>query len=130
MVRGDKVSKNWTIDEIIHQYKSSGIAMQKATLIGDYKTNNKEGKKLITIYKYLEKNTDKAISIFSVLLSDDNIVTRTKAAAHCLALNINIIKAEQVLEDAANDESTGIFGFNAKMVLKVWHEQGYIKMYN
>jgi hypothetical protein len=63
------------------------------------------------------------------LLIEENVVTRTKAAAHCLSLNINTEQAVEILKKDSNDEENGIFGFNAKMTLKMWYEQGYLKIY-
>ena len=103
--------------------------MQKATLEGDYKTNNKEGKPILQIFKFLEKNKELASVTLPLLFTNRNIVTRTRAATHCLALNIFIEEAVKILEEAANNEQVGIFGFNAEMTLKVWHKQGYLKMY-
>ena len=45
----------WSKSDIISQYIESGNVMYKATLEGDYKTNNKEGKKITQVFKYLEK---------------------------------------------------------------------------
>ena len=49
--------------------------------------------------------------------------------AHCLSLRICVDEAEKVLEKAAEDKNNGIFSFNAEMTLKVWRENGYLKMY-
>lgn len=111
------------------RYISSCQIMQEATLSGDYKKNNAEGKKVIKIFKTFEKDLQFAQDCLAILLNDDNIVVRTKAAAHCLALNIRVGEALGVLESVALDEKNGIFGFNAKMTLKVWREQGYLKVY-
>lgn len=118
---------DWSESDILNQYIKSGNAMYKATLEGDYKTNNKEGKIITQVFKYLEKNIELAADTLPLLFDNENVVIRTKAAAHCLALRIHIDKAEKILEDAANDEQNGIFGFNAHMTLKVWHEQGFLK---
>ena len=48
--------KNYTVDEIIEIYEKSGKLMYDATLSGDYKTNNREGKRLTKIYKLFELN--------------------------------------------------------------------------
>lgn len=117
----------WSKSDIINQYIKSGNVMCKATLEGDYKTNNKEGKKITQVSKYLEKNLELAADTLPLLFDNENAVTRTKAAAHCLALKIHIDRAEKILEDAANDDKNGIFGFNAQMTLKVWKQQGYLK---
>ena len=119
----------WSISDILNQYINSGNVMYKATIEGDYKANNKEGKIITQAFKYLEKNLELASDTLPILFDNENVVTRTKAAAHCLALRIHTDKAEKILEDAANDDKNGIFGFNAKMTLKVWHEQGFLKVY-
>ena len=84
---------------------------------------------MIKLFKYLEHNIPFAEQTLPLLFENENAEVRTMAAAHCLALEIHIQKAEETLEAAANDKSTGIFGFNAEMTLKVWREQGYLKMY-
>jgi hypothetical protein len=61
--------------------------------------------------------------------SYDGDITRTKVAAHCLALKIYLDEAEKVLEEAPQDEINGIFAFNAEMTLKVWHEKGFLQVY-
>ena len=123
------MKKVMTKAEILNQYIDSGLIMYHATLEGDYKTNNKEGKKIISIFKYLEKNLELAKDTLPLLFENENVVTRTKAASHCLALNIHIIEAENVLECAAHDKGNGIFGFNSEMTLKVWHENGFLQVY-
>ena len=46
--------RKYTIDEIVEIYEKSGKLMYDATLSGDYKTNNREGKRLTKIYKIFE----------------------------------------------------------------------------
>lgn len=116
-------------DDVIDQYISSCKIMYDATLSGDYKTNNAEGKQIIKAFKLLEKDLQFAEECLETLLENDNVVVKTKAAAHCLALNIKINNAIRVLELAAVDKKNGIFGFNAQMTLDVWREQGYLKVY-
>jgi hypothetical protein len=123
------MNKIWTKSEVLTQYINSGIVMKKATLEGDYKTNNKEGKKITELFKYLEKNLILANESLPLLLSHENVVIRTKAAAHCLALRINITEAEKALVEIAEDGSNGIYGFNAEMTLKVWSENGHLQVY-
>lgn len=119
----------WSQADVLNQYINSGIVMYKATLEGDYKTNNKEGKIVTKLFKHLEKNLELANDTLPLLFDNENVVTRTKAAAHCIALKIHVDEAEKILEEASQYDSNGIFGFNAKMTLKVWHEQGYLKVY-
>lgn len=63
------------------------------------------------------------------MFNSKNVVVRTKAAAYCLALNERTEIAEMVLKEIAENESNGIFGFNAKMTLQVWEKNGYLKIY-
>ncbi|WMJ23172.1 hypothetical protein RBG61_00510 [Paludicola sp. MB14-C6] len=116
-------------DAVIDQYISSCHIMYEATLSGDYKKNNAEGKQIVKTFKLLEKDLQFAEECLVTLLENDNVVVKTKAAAHCLALNIRINEAERILELAATDEKNGILGFNAQMTLNVWREQGYLKVY-
>lgn len=60
-----------------------------------------------------------AIETLPLLFDNENVETRTTPAANCLALKILIDKAGKVLEDAAEDDEKGIFGFTAEMTLKV-----------
>lgn len=120
---------SWTSGEILAQYAESGAIMEKATLEGDYRTNNSEGGVVLKVFKFLERNKELASITLPSLLQDGSTVTRTIAAAHCLALNIHIEEATEALERVAQDESTGILGFSAGMTLKVWRKQGYLRMY-
>lgn len=114
---------------ILQQYEESGRIMYEATLSGDYKTNNKEGDKLIKIFKIFENDRKLAHECIAELLKSSNVVVRTKAAAYCLALNEATKIAEDVLEEIANNKRNGIFGFNAKMTLQVWRENGKLEIY-
>ncbi|MCH1939874.1 hypothetical protein [Holdemania massiliensis] len=121
--------KDWSKENIIKQFKKSGDVMMRATLEGDYKKNNKEGKKLTEIFKQFEANTKLAMNCLPELMKSNNVVVKTKAAAYCLALNIMVNTAENLLIEISDDPKNGIFGFNAKMVLKVWHENGKLEIY-
>ncbi len=121
--------KNYTVDEIINIYEKSGRLMYDATLSGDYKTNNKEGKKLIKIFKMFEIHNEFGYQCITRLFESDNVVIKTEAASYCLALNYNTEYAVSVLEKIANDSESGIFGFNAEMIIKEWRKNGYLKLY-
>ena len=103
--------------------------VEKATLDGDYKANNKEGKRLLKIFKYFEMDREFARECIKDMLKSENVVVRTDAAAYCLALNENIDIAIEVLTDISSKEENGIFGFNAQMTLDVWKKQGYLRIY-
>lgn len=116
-------------ESIIQQYEDSGEILYKSTLAGDYKACNKEGKKLIKIYKILEKDKEFAWECISEMLKSSNVVVRAKAASYCLALNIQTDIAQEILTKIMDDESNEIFSFNAKMTLKVWEEEGCLQIY-
>lgn len=121
--------KKYSKEEILRQYEESGRIMYQATLDGDYKTNNMEGKRLTKIFKHFEGNKEFALDCINDMLCSENVVVRTKAAAYCLALNENIDIAQNVLAEISSKEENGIFGFNAKMTLDVWKKQGYLQIY-
>lgn len=121
--------KKYSKEEVMAQYEESGKIMYRATLNGNYKANNREGKRLIKIFKYFENNKEFALECINEMLRSENVVVRTKAAAYCLALNENVDAAVKVLSEISSDEANGIFGFNAKMTLDVWKKQGYLQIY-
>jgi len=121
--------KQLTPQDIINQYVEFCEIERKCTLNGDYKTSNKHGKRMLKVFKELEKDKNLAIELLPKLFNHQNVVARTDAAAHCLSLNICVKEAIECLEKIEKYEAENIFGFNAKMTLKVWREQGFLKMY-
>lgn len=121
--------KKYSKEEIVEQYEKSGKIMYQATLDGDYKTNNREGKRLLKFFKYFEDNREFAVECINDMLCSENVVVRAKAAAYCLALSENLEKAQEVLQEICNKTEYGIFAFNAKMTLDVWKKQGYLQIY-
>lgn len=121
--------KNYSKEEIIKLYEECGRIMYQATLDGDYKANNKAGRKLVSIYKYFENNREFAMDCINELMQSENVVIKTKMAAYCLALRENIDIAEKMLLDISSKKENGIFGFNAEKTLEVWREQGYLQIY-
>ena len=81
------------------------------------------------IFKRLEKDSDLTHACIAELLKSDNVVVRTKAAAYCLALEINILEAERILQEIRDNPENRIFGFNAGMVLKVREKDGKRSIY-
>ena len=117
-----------TAQDVIQQYTETGMIIRETTFNGDYKKGNREWKKVVIIFKCLEKDKELAKKSLPLLFKNENIATRTSAAAHCISLGIYVNEAIKVLKESA-DESNGIFGFDAKMTLKVYYEQGYLKVY-
>ena len=50
--------KKYSKEEVLRQYEESGKIMYQATLDGDYKANNKEGKRLLKFFKYFENDRE------------------------------------------------------------------------
>ena len=121
--------KKYSIEEIIEQYEKSGRIIEETLLSGDYKTGNREGKKLIKFFKLFEQDRDLAEKCIDLLYKSNCTRVRTEAAAYSLSLGIDVPKAEAVLYEIGHDESLGIIGFGAEMTLKVWKKQGFLKMY-
>ena len=121
--------KKYSIEEIIEQYEKSERIIEETLLSGDYRTGNKEGKKLIKFFKMFEKDRDLAAKCIELLYKSNCTRVRITAAAYSLSLGINVPKAEAVLYEIGHDESLGIIGFDAEMTLKVWKKQGFLKMY-
>ena len=122
--------KKYSKEEVIKLCKQCCEIMHEATLNGDYKANNKAGEKLIKVFKYFENNREFAMDCIEELIkNDDNVVLKSKMAAFCLALGENINEAEKILYEISNKKENGIFAFNAKMTLKVWKEEGFLKLY-
>ncbi len=121
--------KKYSIEEIIEQYEKSERIIEETLLSGDYRTGNREGKKLIKFFKLFEQDRDLAEKCIDLLYKSNCTRVRTEAAAYSLSLGIDVPKAEAVLYEIGHDESLGIIGFGAEMTLKVWKEQGFLKLY-
>jgi len=115
--------------EIILQYETSGRIMFEEIHNGDWKKHDREGTKLLRIFKMLEKDPDFAMECIDELLKSENVVVRSKGAAYCLALKRNIATAERVLEEISREPSYRIYRLNAEMTLKVWREKGELQLY-
>ena len=116
-------------NEILQQYEISGKIIFDSELTGDYKTGNREGRKLLRIFKLFEKDSVLADECIPLLLESQNVVVRSKAAAYCLALNRNVDIGEKVLTEISLNKQYGMWRFNAEMILKQWYEKGCLTLY-
>jgi len=122
------VKNDLSASEIIGKYLDSLKIIEKSNLEGEYKIGNKEGKKIIKLFKGLEQNHEQALEVLSQLITNESVKVRICAAAHCLSLNILLNQAIKTLEEIASLKIR-IFSFEAEMTLKVYREQGYLKVY-
>ena len=121
--------KKYRKEEVLKQYEESDKIMYQATLNGDYKANNREGERLLKIFKYFEIDREFALDCIKDMMNSENVVVKMDAAAYCLALGEMVEEAEKVLYEISSKKENGIFGFNAKMTLEVWKKQGYLRIY-
>lgn len=121
--------KQMSKEEIILQYETSGKIMFEEIHNGDWKKHDREGAKLLKIFKMLEKDPDFAMECIDELLKSENVVVRSKGAAYCLALKRNIETAERILEEISREPSYRLYRLNAEMTLKVWREKGELQLY-
>ena len=109
-----------TYNDIIRLHIESDEKSDIATIEGDYKVNNREGRKIQKIFNVLSRDIDLAKKVYKVLLEYDNITTKTEAAAACLKLGIHEDKAIQTLESISKRNDIGVRRLNAEMVIRVW----------
>jgi len=122
------MKKTVTSAEIKSQYLKSLSIIEKSNLESEYRIGNKEGKKIINLFKILEKDNELAIEVVASLFENESVKVRNCAAAHCLALGIFEEQAVDVLEKISK-LNMRIFSLEAEMTLKVWREQGFLKVY-
>jgi hypothetical protein len=113
-------------DVIKKEYIDAVILQKQSSIAGDYKTANKQYKVLKKIFDKIQNgylNKD----ILIELLQHENDIVKSLAAANMLALNYEIKKAEQELEEIITKHNSDMIGFSAEMCLKVWRKQGFLK---
>jgi hypothetical protein len=114
--------------EIERQYIESLLLIEQSDLSGEYKLGNKEVKKVIRLFKILEKNPEIARDVLTKLLEHKSVKVRIFAAGDCLSLKLFEAQAVEVLENISKSNKD-IFSFEAKMTLKVWRDQGFLDAY-
>ena len=116
-------------ESIIKQYEESGKICYECSLNGDYRKGNREAKKLVKIFKFLETNPNLADEVIDYLIKSDNIFLKMEGLSYNLALKKDISESLIILEELSKNNSIGIYRLNAEMTLKVWKENGYLKIY-
>jgi hypothetical protein len=89
---------------VINQYIETCDILRETMPEGDYKRGNREWNKVVKIFKILEENTELANNTLPLLFDDENVATRSKAATHCIALNIRVNEAKEILEEISRDK--------------------------
>lgn len=117
-----------TYQDVINEYIRIGNVLQETYKNMDYKVGNKEGKKIVRVFKIMENDLELAMKSLPELFSSENEIVRVKAAASSIALGIFVKEAKAVLEEVGR-VGNNINSFNAKMTLEVWRKQRYLKVY-
>lgn len=122
------MKKKLSAEEIRSQYIKSLLIIEKSNLEGEYKIGNKEGNKIVKLFKLLEEDIDLAKEVLPSLFEYESVKVKICVAAHCLALEIFEEQAVDILEKIS-ELNLRVFSFEAEMTLKVWREQGYLRVY-
>lgn len=117
-----------TYQDVINEYIRVGNVLQETYKNMDYKVGNKEGKKIVRVFKIMENDLELAMKSLPELFSSENEIVRVKAAAASIALGIFVKEAKAVLEEVGR-VGNNINSLNAKMTLEVWRKQRYLKVY-
>ncbi len=104
--------------KIIEQHMRSDEIILSVSMTADFKTNNREMRKLNRLFEKTSKNMELAREVYLVLLKSENVVTLLNASAECLKLGIYSATALKTLENIAARTDIGIISFNAKMTLE------------
>lgn len=108
------------IDKFRTQYIDSAIQHGAASIDGDYKTANKEYKKIEKIFNKISETPECKDFFYSLFQHGDSNV-KVWAGCHALSLNILIDELLDILHTIAQEEP-GVANLNAKMVLKQWRK--------
>jgi hypothetical protein len=106
--------------EIVDLHVKSDRIIESVSMTGDYRTNNREAKKLYRLFLILKEDLTLAKEVYSQLLWHDCVTTRSISAAECLRLSIFVQEAVHVLEEISGRDDIGITSFHAEMALRIW----------
>lgn len=117
----DKVKiMNDKAKDFICKHIDSDRIIESVSMTSDFKTHNKEMKKLDELVKSISQDIGLCEIVYSELLSSENPVTLLNSASECLKINIYIEKAVAILKVLAKRKDIGIISFNAEMMLNEW----------
>lgn len=84
------------INEIVKKHIESDMIIKKANLTVDYKTNNRERKKLEKLFLEVSKDEKLFNAVYSILLESNEEVTLLNASSECLKRNVFVKKAKKI----------------------------------
>ena len=119
----DKVKiMNDKAKDFICKHIDSDRIIESVSMTSDFKTHNKEMKKLDELVKSISQDIGLCEIVYSELLSSENPVTLLNSASECLKINIFVEQAVKTLKLLAKRKDIGIISFNAEMMLSEWRK--------
>lgn len=109
--------------EIIAAFYKSGALMEKAIHEGNYKLNNREAKKMYTLYKRVSASYKELFLTRCVptMLAEGNYPTKIQTCNFLFDMQVLEKDAEEVLIRIAKEPDAKLFAHQAKLIL---HERG------
>ena len=114
------MKKKLSHEEIIRKHIESDEIIESVSMTTDYKTNNREVKKIQKLFEILKDDIELAKQVYGTLLKEESATTRSHAASACLRLGIFIADSEKTLEELSERTDIGITRLSCEMALKVW----------
>ena len=108
---------NEKVKKIIEKHIASDLIIESVAMTTDFKTHNKEMKKLRRLFETISQDKELCIKVYSQLLVNDNAVTLLNSASECLQLNIFVNESINILKALSKRNDVGIISFNAEKML-------------
>lgn len=114
---------NKKVQDIIDKHLSSDKIIESVSMTTDFRTHNKEMKKLNKLVLNISHDTSLCEKVYVQLLKSENPTTLLNASSECLKLNIFVEQAKKNLKLLAKRNDIGIISFNARMMLNEWEKE-------
>ena len=110
-------------NEIIAAFYKSGALMEKAIYEGNYKLNNREAKKMRTLYKKISVSCKDLFLTRCVpaMLAEGSFPVKIQTCNFLFDMQVLEKNAEEVLIRIAKEPDAQLFAHQAKLIL---HERG------
>jgi len=104
--------------KMIEQYVNAAIRHGQYSVQGDHEAANLAHDELLSVLKQIRQLPDRGEQLLRGLLVDKNRFVVCWAATHLLPISSH--EARQALMRVMEEDSNGLAGLNAKMVLQEW----------
>lgn len=114
-------------EEVVNEIKELILEKESRLEKGDSSKDKSIYDKLVNLYSdYIKQGNDFSYILDKLISSEFPAVSST-ASAYALSIGYNIGAAEENLKRISEMNDIGLTSFNAKMTLKTWKEQGYLR---